>query len=107
MAEITLFGWFHTIIGIIALETGIAALAKYKLISLDQSASRIYLAYTLIFAAAVLFIFDQGVFNLAHILEMLTLLALLIGAIAEKKKLFGKLSLIYRPLVTQQLFCSI
>jgi uncharacterized membrane protein len=92
MAEITLFGWFHTIIGITALVTGIAALAKYKLISLDQSAGRIYLVCTLITAATALFIFHQGGFNPAHILAILTLLALLVGALAEKKELFGKLS---------------
>jgi hypothetical protein len=77
MPEITLFGWFHTIIGITALVSGVTALVKYKLISLEQSSGKIYLVCTFITAATALFIFHQGGFNPAHVLA---------------KQLFGKLS---------------
>jgi uncharacterized membrane protein len=92
MPEITLFGWFHTIIGITALVTGITALAKYKLISLDQNSGKTYLICTFIAAASALFIYHQGGFNPAHVLAILTLLALAVGALAEKKQVFGKYS---------------
>jgi uncharacterized membrane protein len=92
MPEITLFGWFHTIIGITALVSGVTALVKYKLISLEQSSGKIYLVCTFITAATALFIFHQGGFNPAHVLAILTLSALAVGALAEKKQLFGKLS---------------
>ena len=32
MPEITLFGWFHTIIAMLALITGVFSLVKYKVI---------------------------------------------------------------------------
>jgi uncharacterized membrane protein len=90
--DITLFGWFHTIVGILALVSGFYTLAKFKVIRLEQVTGKSYLVLTLVAAASALGIYKHGGFGVAHALAVLTILAVLVGAIAEKTKLFGKLS---------------
>ncbi|GAA0852987.1 hypothetical protein [Aliiglaciecola litoralis] len=92
MPEISAFGWFHTIMGIIALLTGFYTLVKYKVISLQNLTGKIYLLTTLLAAASALGIYARGEFNIAHALAILTLLALAAGFIAEKTQVLGKLS---------------
>jgi uncharacterized membrane protein len=90
MPEITLFGWFHTLVGVLALLTGVYSLAKFKVIRLQDAAGKIYLACTLIAALSALGIYKHGGFGIAHALAVLTLLAVLTGAVAEKMRMFGK-----------------
>ena len=92
MPEITPLGWFHTVLGIIALVSGATALVKYKEITLQTLSSKVYLVATLITAATALFIFQHGGFGPAHGLAVLTLLALATGTVAATTNLFGKLS---------------
>ena len=92
MPEITLFGWFHTGIAILAVLTGIYTLARYKVIQSKQLAGKIYLIFTLISAATALGIYKHGGFGVAHGLAVLTILAVLVGGAAEKTSLFGGLS---------------
>jgi len=92
MPEIIPLGWFHTAIGIIALVSGGLTLAKFKEISLHTRSGQIYLAATLITAGTALAIFQHGAFGPAHVLAVMTLVALVVGAVAEKRKPFGKLS---------------
>ena len=92
MPEITLFGWFHTGIAIVALISGLYSLARFKLIELEQPTGRIYLVCTLLAAITALGIYRHGGFGPAHGLAVLTLTALLVGGIAERTQLFGKLS---------------
>ncbi len=92
MPEITLLGWFHTLVGILSLISGFYTIAKYKVMAFEQPSGRLYLILTVIAAASALGIFNQGGFNIAHILAILTLLAVAGGYIMEKTKLFGGLS---------------
>jgi len=92
MPEIIPLGWFHTIIGITALVSGGLTLAKFKEISLQTRSGQIYLVATLVTAGTALAIFQHGAFGPAHGLAVMTLAALVVGAVAEKMKLFGKLS---------------
>ena len=93
MPEISILGWFHTIIAIVALGAGLYSLIKFKYIKLSQLTGKIYLGCTLFAAVTALFIYQaSGTFNAAHALAILTLLALLVGFIAEKTGVFGKLS---------------
>ena len=85
-------GWFHTAMGIIALVSGGFALARFKEISLQTRSGQIYLVTTLITAGTALAIFQRGEFGPGHALAVMTLLALAVGTVAEKTKLFGKLS---------------
>ena len=92
MSEITAFGWFHTVVGILALLTGFYTLLRFKVIRFGQPTGRAYLLLTLVAAASALGIYKHGGFGVAHFLAVLTILAVLVGAVAEKTKLFGKLS---------------
>lgn len=92
MPEISLFGWFHTIIAIIGILAGIYSLVKFKLIRIADLSGKVYLLCTFLAAASALGIYQNGGFNPAHVLAILTLLALAVGAIAEKTQVFGKLS---------------
>jgi len=82
--EITLLGWFHTIIAIIALLAGFYTLAAHKIISLQNKTGQVYLGFTLIAAISALMIYNQGGFGPAHILAVLTLCALLAGYLVSK-----------------------
>ena len=98
MPEMTLLGWFHTIIGVGAVLSGFYTIFKYKVISLEEFTGKIYLFLTLIVAGSALGIYNQGGFGIAHILAVLTLIALLGGLIMEKGKLFGSFSKYFQAL---------
>ena len=48
MPEMTLLGWFHTILGIGAVLSGFYAILSYKIISLENKVGRTYIILTLI-----------------------------------------------------------
>lgn len=92
MPEIIPLGWFHTVMGIVALVSGGFTLATFKEISPQTRSGQIYLATTLITAATALAIFQRGEFGPGHALAVMTLLALAVGTVAATTKLFGKFS---------------
>ena len=92
LPPITFLGWIHTGCGIAAILIGAYALKKYKIFSFSERASKIYLLLTLITASTALAIYNQGGFRIAHVLAILTLLALIAGTIVEKTYMLGSLS---------------
>jgi hypothetical protein len=92
MAEITLVGWLHTILGILSIGSVIYTIAKHKIIKSTTKSGQIYLIATLITAISALTIFQNGGFNIAHALAVATLLAVLVGWLAEQKRIVGGLS---------------
>ncbi len=80
-------GILHTIIGAIAVLSGIKLLWQNKQISSESLTGKIYLIGTLITAASALTIFKFGTFNAAHGLAILTLLALAVGFVSEKTRM--------------------
>jgi uncharacterized membrane protein len=92
MPEISLIGWVHTIIAIVALLSGYYTLAVHKVITLDHKTGKVYLVCTLIAAVTALMIYQQGGFNAAHALAVLTLLALIAGFLVTKISFFAKIS---------------
>ena len=98
MPEMTLLGWFHTVVGVVALISGFYTIFKYKVISLEEATGKLYLISTLIVAGSALGIYNQGGFGIAHMLAVLTLIALLGGIIMEKGKLFGPFSKYFQAL---------
>jgi len=82
--EITLLGWIHTGIAIIALVAGFYTLAAYKVITSGRRTGRLYLVCTLIAAVTALMIYKHGGFGPAHGLAVLTLLALAGGLIVTR-----------------------
>jgi uncharacterized membrane protein len=92
MPEITLLGWFHTIIAIIALVAGFYTLVVYKVITLEHKSGQLYLGFTLIAAVTALMIYNQGGFGPAHMLAVLTLLALIAGFLVSKISALSKIT---------------
>lgn len=92
MPEIIPLGWFHTVMGIIALVSAGFTLARFKEISPQTRSGQIYLATTLITAGTALGIFQRGEFGPGHSLAVMTLLALAVGTVAATMKPFGKWS---------------
>ncbi|MDJ0812742.1 MAG: hypothetical protein QNJ23_03380 [Woeseiaceae bacterium] len=92
MPAISPLGWLHTVLGAIALISGVIALAKYKEITLETRSSQVYLFATLITAVSALGIYQHGAFGPGHGLALMTLLALGVGTFAAKNKLYGNTS---------------
>ena len=72
MPEIIPLGWFHTIMGIIALVSGAYTLFKFKEITHHTRSGQIYLVTTLITAGTALAIYQHGFFGPAHGLAVMT-----------------------------------
>ena len=98
MPERTMLGWFHTIFGIGALISGFYTLFSYTIISIYNFSARLYLSLTLIVAASALGIYNQGGFGIAHVLAVLTLIAITGGFVMEKYKIFGSMSKYFQAL---------
>lgn len=92
MPEISVFGWFHTGIAIVALVAGVYSLIKFKVIKIEDTSGKIYLVCTLLAALSALAIYRHDGFGAAHGLAVLTLAALFVGTLAAKTQLFGKFS---------------
>ena len=98
MPEMTVLGWFHTILGILAVLSGFYTLYKYKIITTEKSSGRLYVLVTLLVAGSALGIYNQGGFGIAHVLAVLTLIAIAGGYIMEKFKWFGSFSKYFQAL---------
>ena len=98
MPEMTILGWFHTVLGILAVLSGFYSLYKYKIITTSESSGRLYVLVTLLVAGSALGIYNQGGFGVAHVLAVLTLIALAGGYIMEKFKWFGSFSKYFQAL---------
>ena len=92
MFGITPFGMFHTIIALIAVGAGFAALANHREIGMASAAGRTYVLLTIVTCVTGLFIFRHGTFGVPHALAVLTLVVLFVGVAAEKRPVFGSLS---------------
>ena len=82
-------GWLHTIAGTAAIFIGIYLILKFKVISSKSNLGTIYLILTTITAATSLMIFNNGGFNLAHLLGVFALLGVFLGLLFEHKEFFG------------------
>ena len=98
MPEMTVLGWFHTILGILAVLSGFYTLYKYKIITTKESSGKLYVLVTLLVAGSALGIYNQGGFGIAHVLAVLTLIALAGGYFMEKFKWFGSFSKYFQSL---------
>ena len=98
MPEMTLLGWFHTILGMVALVTAFYTLFKYKMISLASKSGKLYVLMTIVVAGSALGIYNQGGFGIAHWLAVLTLVAVSGGIVMEKFKWFGRFSIYFQAL---------
>ena len=92
MPPMTMLGWFHTIMGVIAILSAAYTLHRHQIIRASDKLGRAYLLITLVVAGSALAIYNQGGFGVGHILAVLTLTALLAGYLLETLAPFGKWS---------------
>ncbi len=92
MPPMTMLGWFHTIMGVIAILTAAYTLYRHRIIRAADAPGRAYLLMTLLVAGSALAIYNQGGFGVGHILAVLTLTALLVGYVFETFAPVGKWS---------------
>ena len=88
MNSLSTVGWFHTIAGTVAIFIGLYLVTRFKVISSKPNLGKIYLILTTITAATSLMIFNNGGFNLAHLLGVFALLGVFLGLLFEHKEFF-------------------
>lgn len=98
MPEMTLLGWIHTSIAVLALLSGFYTLAVYRVIDPQHRTGQLYLLCTLIAAATALMLYKHGGFGPGHALAVLTLLALAGGFLVTRISLFGKVAVYVQAL---------
>jgi hypothetical protein len=74
------------------LVAGFYTLVVYKVITLEHKSGQLYLGFTLIAAVTALMIYNQGGFGPAHMLAVLTLLALIAGFLVSKISALSKIA---------------
>lgn len=92
LPPMTLLGWVHTVLGVVAIVSAVMCLYRYHFLSVNTRSGKIYVAVTVLVAGSALAIYNQGGFNVAHMLAILTLAALGFGYVMERWKPFGDLS---------------
>jgi hypothetical protein len=93
MPPMTVLGWFHTVMGLLALGTAVFTLRRHHFISFASLAGRVYLLITVVVAGSALMIFNQGGFGVGHVLAVMTLAAVAVGALLERRPLLGGFSI--------------
>jgi uncharacterized membrane protein len=89
MGGLSPLGVIHTAVSLVALICGFAVLARDREISPKNRLGQTYLVATLLTAATALGIFRHGGFGPPHVLALLTLAALAVGASASYSGFFG------------------
>ena len=87
--EISLIGWIHTILGTLAILVALIIIAIQGYIKSTNNLGKFYIIATLITAGTALMLFKNGGFNLAHLLAVLTIVAIILGLTSEKYNIFG------------------
>lgn len=90
MFGLTTLGFIHTLISLVALGAGLAALVRDKAITPGNRLGQVYLWATVLTCLTGFGIFQHGGFGKPHALGVLTLLVLGLAALAERSALFGR-----------------
>ena len=87
--EISLIGWIHTILGTLAIFVAVFIIVSQGYITKNNSLGKFYIFATFITASTALMLYKNGGFNLAHLLAIFTLIAILLGLASERLSIFG------------------
>ena len=87
--EISLIGWIHTILGTLAIIVAVFIIATQGFIKSKNNLGKLYIIATLTTASTALMLFKNGGFNLAHVLAILTIVAIILGIASEKYNILG------------------
>jgi uncharacterized membrane protein len=89
---LTLLGTIHTVIALVAVAAGLVALVRYKEITPQTLAGKVYIVTTLITVLTGFGIFQHGGFGDPHVLGIVTLIVMGVAAAARYSGLFGAAS---------------
>ena len=93
LGGISMIGWFHTIVGIAGILSGLYLLIRYRFIDIWSKLGRFYIICTLFASGSSFFIFSAtGSFNDAHLLSLLTIIAIMGAFVLDRFSLFGSLT---------------
>jgi uncharacterized membrane protein len=92
MLGLTPLGTFHTVVALIAVAAGFAALARYKEISTRTRSGSVFFWGTVIACVTGFGIFQHGGFGNPHILGIVELIVLAAALAAERRSSFGRAS---------------
>lgn len=92
MPALTAFGLFHTFISLVAVIAGVASFVRAGAITPSDATGKTYIAFTAASCVTALAIFHHGGFGPPHAVAILTLVVLLVAAIAGATSLFGRAS---------------
>ena len=87
--EISIIGWLHTILGTLAIILAVFIIATQGFIKSKNNLGKLYIIATLTTASTALMLFKNGGFNLAHVLAILTIVAIILGIASEKYNILG------------------
>ena len=106
--EISYIGWFHTILGSAAIIVGLYLLVKDRFIFMNTKLTNFYLLSTFFTCASSFFLYAAtGSFNTAHMLSVVTILAIFFALVLQKFNLFGFLTVYLKQLtLTATVFFS-
>lgn len=92
MLGLSPFGQFHTVVSLLAMAAAVAALWRYREISLASRAGQLFVLLTVASCVTGLFLFRRGSFGPPHALAVLTLAVLGGAVIAERWARLGRWS---------------
>ena len=96
---ISYIGWFHTILGTAAIIVGLYLLIKDRFIFMNTKLTNFYLLSTFFTCASSFFLYAAtGSFNTAHMLSVVTILAIFFALVLQKFNLFGFLTVYLKQL---------
>ena len=96
---ISYVGWFHTILGSAAIVIGLYLLIKDRFIFMNTKLTNFYLLSTFFTCASSFFLYAAtGSFNTAHMLSIVTILAIFFALVLQKFNLFGFLTVYLKQL---------
>ena len=96
---ISYIGWFHTILGSAAIIVGLYLLVKDRFIFMNTKLTNFYLLSTFFTSASSFFLYAAtGSFNTAHMLSVVTILAIFFALVLQKFNLFGFLTVYLKQL---------
>ena len=98
MPAMTMLGWFHTIMGVLALLLATAAIRNHGFIRYTDQKGGAYLVVTVVVAGSALGIYNQGGFGVAHYLAVLTLAAAFGEFVIQQLNLFGRFSVYFQAI---------
>ncbi len=92
MFGLTSLGIVHTAISLVAVAAGVMAFFRYKEILASSTLGKVYVLTTVLTCLTGFGIFQHGGFGKPHALGILTLLVLLLAAVAGRTQLLGRAS---------------